>query len=461
MADPGIAGFGTLGYALSGGAEQEGANAYQSGMRVGAQTADAIAQARDRVQKSQNANEAGDALESPDLQKELNISPAQGHLAATYARMGKDVTEVTNFVKGAQENNARRILGDPNQAPSARMGADAQLAPSAYAPKPEGASGSFSAPLSLGYNPDAPASDQNSPVHVSDQQIALNDASVTQKRAAAAAAGKNADAHMITAERPPASQGAPGAPKLQAGYQWDVDLDKNSPTYGNVKNNPDGTPRQIPNPTAGNGEGAYSRNFHENMLGSASGAHAELTNLMDLGAGKESVGLSNVAGAHGLLGTLSTDLGRQLSSPVQQLIHQSYANIGRYVATVENGGRPPPAGVVSPLQQSIEALPTDSVEARVNGLATIRQDLEAQLPRVMASTASPAIKREFEATIERIKTTVPFLPQDVRDWMNSGKSATVPIGTWVKARGGSSATVSPSAGAAPTSAAPPGLTVVN
>ena len=405
---------GGWGSILSGG---EGGNTAQTdqaeehGMLVGAQTANAMAQARERVNDANQRETAAKVMEGPEFAQATGLPSAIASWGAAQTRAGADPAKIGSFMLDAQhyKNRATIAASEPN---NPALGAAESENPSMVAPKAVGTAGSYESPQ--GFVPGGP-----SPVHISDQQSQENQATIAEKN------------HQANA--PYKEPGAAGG-KLQTGFQWDVDTDMHSPTYGQVRNNPDGTPRQVPNPTAGTGEGAYGKLYHENMIGAASGAIAELRNLMDLGP-TESVGLSNVKGApHGMLGALTTDMGRALSTETQQEVKKSFGNLGRFIATAENGGRPPPAGTVSAAQEQMESLPVDTQHARAYGLALARQNLEATLPRVLASNASPAIKQEYQKEIENyLKTTVPFLPQDIRDWQRSAQQGQS-IGDFMKSK---------------------------
>lgn len=435
-------GWTALGHALGGGLGGAntiaGENAYENGMRVGAQTADALAQARDRIQKSDSADQAAKALRTPELQQQLHLTPELGNYFATQAQMGRAPTEVTNMMLENQQYQLRGRIADTSQPLDARHAAAFAEAPASMAPKAEG-------PLGSVFDPGAAGGSGQTTVSPLQQRVA--EAGVGLKDAQAAAAPVNAAAHTTTANAAAANSGNGGS-KPPSGYVFKLDPN----THEKIMDQ-NGQPVLVPytggpaDPSTPK-EGAYSRIYHENMLGSAQGATTELKNLMDLGP-QESVGLSNVKGSKGLLGAISTDMGRALSTTQQQMVHKSFANLGRYIATVENGGRPPAQGVTTPLQDTLESLPTDTQYARPYGLALARQDLEAQRTRVAGSSASPEIKKAFEDTLAELQKTVPFTPQDVRDWSRSGTSTT--IGDWVKKKS------APGGGGAP----PAGLTVVN
>jgi hypothetical protein len=406
-------GFSSLGVALGGGGnEPQNDLAEEKGMLVGAQTASAMASARDRVNKARAAEQAAKQMESPEFQTVTGIPQEEATLGAAFARAQADPNKITEALLNIQHftNRAKLAASQPN---NPALGAAMSEHPEGVFPKAIGTAGSFESPQ--GYDPNNPTA--TNPVHISPQQSQMNEAQINQRNTAA---DKN--------ERAPAA----GNGKLQTGFQWDVDTDMNSPTYGHVKTNPDGTPRQVPNPTAGSGEGAYAKLYHENMVGSLSGATAEMKNWMDLGP-KESVGLANAKGQHGLLGAVSTDMGRALSTEQQQELQKTLAGLDRFISTVENGGRPPPAGFVNSTGNQLTALPTDTVHARAYGLALARQNLEAQLPRMIQGSASPQLKKEFSDEITNLKNIVPFTPQDIRDWQRSPQKDQT-IGDYVKSK---------------------------
>lgn len=412
-------GWSTLGQAFGNGFGSsntaQGETAYENGMRIGAQTADALAQAKQRVQTNDANNKAADMLEQDGgLGDALGLSQPLRNLASTRLRAGETLENTIKSLTDSLHFKNRTKIADVSQSPEDRTAAAASEDPSMLAPKPVGTLGSVFTPA---------ANKGLGGVTMSPLATQYGETGVALKGAQTSVVQQNADANTTKANAAAAAAGqGHGGGKPPTGYRWK--LDENHNPTDTLEFMPGG-----PSDPSTPKEGAYSRVYHENMLGSAQGATTELKNLMDLGP-SESVGLSNAKGGKGLLGALSTDMGRAMSTTQQQMVHKSFANLGRYIATVENGGRPPPSGVTTPLQDTLESLPTDTQYARPYGLALARQDLEAQASRMANSSAAPAIKSAFEDTLKQLKEAVPFTPQDVRDWSRSNSPAT--LMDWMK-----------------------------
>lgn len=410
-------GWSSLGQAFGSGFNSTGTaggeNAYENGMRIGAQTADALAQAKQRVQTNDANNKAADMLEGPEGEL-LGLSPPLRSLGATQLRAGRSFGDVVKDAVESLHLKNRTKIADPNAPENDRVAAAASEVPGDLMPKPVGTLGSVFRPA---------ANNGQGSVAMSPLATQFTESGMALKGAQTSVVQQNADANTKKADAAAAAAGqGHGGGKPPTGYRWK--LDENHNPTDTLEFMPGG-----PSDPSTPKEGAYSRVYHENMLGSAQGATTELKNLMDLGP-SESVGLSNAKGGKGLLGALSTDMGRAMSSTQQQMVHKSFANLGRYIATVENGGRPPPSGVTTPLQDTLESLPTDTHYSRAYGLALARQDLEAQRSRMANSSAAPAIKSAFEDTLTQLQKAVPFTPQDVRDWSRSNSPST--LMDWMK-----------------------------
>lgn len=447
-----------LGAVLSGSLQQNAQAANIKGMQVGAQTADALAQARSRVQEAQGRESAAQALQNPQTQAALGIKPEEADWAAAQTRAGGQAESIAAALQNMHKARLEDTVANTGAAPDARRGAAMALAPASGAIHAEGPNGTFVDPFSSGYTSNQPGSPTNTPVTVGAQQTSLNDSEVKLRAAQASAAGINANAHQETADHT-----AAGAPKLNTGYQWKVDNDKTSPTYGQVMQGPNG-PIQEPNPNAGKGsEGVINARYNQNMLGGAAGAARELENVAAIGP-TTSAGATGFATGHGgILGTLSDNLGRAVSSQDQQEYHKSMQNIGRYVGLVENGGRATTAGAAGSAQAAIEAQPGDTEHSRLYGLAIARQSLEAQQDRINASTASTAVKDAYNSEIQRVTKAIPYTPVDIIDF---GRA---PAGTKLQdflasrnGGGGGKTAPKPSAPGDPASAPPPpGFKVLN
>lgn len=447
-------GWASLGAAVGGG-QIAGTQAYESGMRVGAQTADALAQAKDRIQKSNAAQQAAQAMRDPALQSQLGLTPELGNYYATQAEQGGNAEAITKSMLDVVKAKNMRTIADPTQPLEARHDAAFSEAPASMAPHAEG-------PLGSVFDPGANAG--SGATTVSPLQTQVAQAGVGLKQAQAAAAPVNAAAHTTSADAAAANANN-NQGKLKPGYQFVQDTDKTSPTYGQVKTNPDGTPMQQPNPNAGGGrEGAVNARYNQNMLGAASGMSRELQNVAAIGP-TTSAGATGFAPGHtGIVATLSDNLGRALSDTDQQEFHKSMQNMGRFVGILENGGRATTKGASGSAQEAIESQAADTQNSRLYGLAIARQVMEAQQDRIHASGTTPQVIDAYDSEVAKAKKAIPFTPLDVINFGRSGKG--VAFADWLKQHGSDNQAAAPTggapAGAAPaTGGPPPGFKPVN
>jgi len=457
-------GWATLGNALGGGLKQNGEMAYESGMRMGAQTIDALAQAKDRIQKTQMAAQAGDAIEGP-LGTALGLPDEEKHYLGTAVRtgvMGPD--GLTKYMLERQQYKQRAALADPTVNPDVRLGSALALDPAGAVPKAEGPLGTVIAPLSPGYNPNVALSQTNSPVSVGGPQMALTQSQIDENKAKAAAApstiAKNNAETGLAGARATALTNPAMKPPL--GMRIKLDPDTLEPVL-------DATKRPIFEPIPGvpqRGEGAVNARYSQNMLGAASGAARELENVSSIGDTTSIGGMSLGRGHGGVLDTLSTNLGRAVSSDDQQRYQKSMVNIGRFVGTLENGGRVVPGSMGQMIQGALESYPGDTENSRLYGLALARQALEAQQDRIEASGASQDVKDAYAKEVKRAQAAIPFTPIDINTFTKAPPGTK--LADWLAQRRQAETTASqnPPVGqgggaTAPASNPPPGLKLVN
>lgn len=449
------AGFADLGSALAGGIQQNGSVAYTKGMQIGAQTADALAQARSRVQEAQGRETAAQSLENPQTQQALGLKPEEATLMAARTRAGDSFENLAAATKSFQDARLHGTVADTTADPNARRAAALSLAPASGAIHAEGANGTFVDPFSSNYTSDQPGGPDNTPVTVGAQQTALNNSEIALRKKQGDAALQNADAHQTQAEKPAANAGLPQ--KLQTGYQFKLNDDKTSPDFGKPVLDATGNPVQEPKTGANAPEGAVNKRYNQNMLGGALGAAQELENAAAIGPTTTAGATSFDTGHGGILATLSNNLGRAASSTDQQEYHKTMTNIGRYVGLVENGGRPPPGGVTGPIQSALESQPGDTEYSRLYGLASARQALEVQQDRINASGTTQDVKDAYDKAIKKAQAAIPYTPKDIIDFGRAPQGTK--LNDFLNSRhssGGSVSTADPE-GNAP----PPGFKVVN
>jgi hypothetical protein len=429
-----------LGDILSGNSTAPGNPAYTKGLQVGAQTMDALAQARQRINDQQQAHQAAMTMRNPQVQQTLGIKPEEAELAAVYAEKGVPPEQITGMLQGFQKMRLGNALADPNGDPAMRHGAAFALDPASAAPKAEGPLGSTFDPLQRG---------GSGATTVGGPQMAFTNSEIQKNQAEGQAALQNANTNTRKVDEAPT--------KLATGMRWKMD----PANPGSVMLDPNGQPIQEPNPTAGGGrEGAINARYNQNMLGAASGMARELQNVAAIGP-TTSAGLTGFGGAHaggGLIGTFSDNLGRALSTEDQQEFHKSMQNMGRYVGILENGGRATTQGAAGSAQNAIESQPADTVNSRLYGLAIARQVMEAQQDRIHASGTSPEVIAAYDKQVEAAKKAIPYTPTDILGFGRAPKGTK--LADWLKTNGQDAQAAAPAAGGGG-SALPPGLKVVN
>jgi hypothetical protein len=405
----------TLGQAFTGGNPAQNDTAEMNGMRVGAQTANALAEAKDRVMKSQAAEAAAQSMESPALQSQLGFSPEIGHLAAQQARLGAKPEELTQMLLQNQQWQMRSKLADPNADPKARLGSAFGLDPAGAIPKAEGANGTFSSPLQ--YDPSKPGGPNNTPVTVGADQHALNQSEISQRNAAADASSAKANA----ADDQATANG--GAGKPPAGYRWKMNPDTMDLAL-------DSTGRPIAEPIPGmpekSGEGAVNSRYHAVVLQAANGISREAENLAKMGI-TTSAGAGGLAGhgGGGLLNTLTDNLGKTLSDTDQQQYTSSMKNVGRFLGMIENSGRMPAGSMATSAEQAVLNQPGTTEGARLYNAALMRQTVEAGQDTIHASKADQPVKDQYDKAVAAVQKAIPFTPADVIEFERAGKGMTV------------------------------------
>lgn len=408
-------GWASLGNALGGGQSQSGGLAYDRGMQIGAQTVDALAQAKDRIQKTQMAHQAANAIRSPTLGQIFHLDPTEQEYLASGTEAGTlTPDDLVKYVTGKQQYTQRAALADPTVNPDVRLGSALALDPAGAVPKAEGPLGTVIAPLSPGYNPNAALSPTNSPVSVGGPQLAQSQATINKDNADAASARasvpqKQAETNLANTRARTLADPANVPPN---GMRIKLDPDTLEPVRDN-------TGRYIFEQKPGvplHGEGATNQRYMGNMIGAATQLVNELENVRSIGD-TESSGLTSLGTGHGGVGgTVLGNLGLAGSSDAQQRYHQSMGNIGRFVTTLESGGRLAPETTSASIQRIIEAYPGNTDNSRRYGLALARQILEGQQVRMDSGGASEAEKAAYLGQVKRGQTAIPYTPEDINEY---------------------------------------------
>lgn len=394
----GQSGFAALGNALAGGNEATGEMAFARGQQIGAQTIDALAQARARVRANEAAESTAAFIESDQgkpLGDMLGVTDDMRHyIAATVLGQGEEAGAkvALDLAQEARRSRIEKGSADP------RVGAALALTPAEVIPKAIGQAGSITQPLN--YDPNRPAT----ATFISPEQTALNTAQENQR-------GASAENSLASA----AEKAGKPLP-LQHGFRWKTDEN------GGLVTDAKGAPIQEPDPAAGTS--AVGRRYAQVVNGSANLIKGEVHNISGLGY-STTRGAQGIAGAHpGVLGFLTTNLGKGLSSTEQQEYETTVNNIGRALSQIETQGRMPPGSMTAQLDK-LKAEPTTTEQAKLYNLGLIRQILENQETTVSSNPdATPAMQKVFRDALASIKKDIPWEPLDVLEFSRTGGNST-------------------------------------
>jgi hypothetical protein len=386
-------GWSSLGSALGGGMDANSQQGYQTGLRYGASTIDALAQAQDRINKNVQSKAAGDFIKQhPEL---VGGSQDAADYIATGAYSGKGPKDTFDAASEFQRVSARKTLGAsfPN---SPAQGALAQLDPGSQAEHAVGQAGSFINPLRQQQDPNA------NPVSVSSQQSDMNQATIDDKQ-------HQADRPYVD---PSQKKG------LHTGYGWVGD--PNDPTGKTTKIGPDGEPMQAPDMNANKGEGAIGERYTRRVVNAQNGLAKEAENLRSIGLDASTEG--QVGSGKGVMGTLFENAGKALSSEKSQNYKATMAGIENQLGTIELAGQVPPGTYQKQLSNAVENTGADTLQNRMFHAARLRQ-----ISEVAAETASDnpkmsdSARNGIYAATARIQQSVPFTTHEVLQWGKDGK----------------------------------------
>ena len=441
---PGEKGFATLGQALSGGAAAEGQQAWNNGARIGAQTIDALAQAKQRITAANQAHIAAGVMRNPAIQQQAGWSPEFAEYMAANTEAGVDPNKVMQAGQAFQSITNRNTLADSTQPREKRLGAAFALDPGSAVPKGEGLAGNYVDPLgSTTANPN--------PVHVSDQQSAMNQSEIDLRSAQAAAAPINAAAHATSAAKPSGAAADSPSGKLPVNYRWQANDQAPAGTAPSDEEYfaHDASGRRIAEPIPGAPqEPATSDRFHGVMTQASRETRNEVQNMAQVGFGT-SLGAMNIASktGSGFLEAIKQNLGSKLSDTDQQLYNTSSTQIGRFAGVQENGGRFVPEPVADSITKILSNLPANSLLGMLGHAAAIEQLHEAANDTIQASGARQSYKDNYKQDTLDIAKSIPFTMEDVIDASHGKINPAIASYLRSKAGGGAPSPVAaPSAG---------------
>lgn len=371
-----------------------------------AQTDEALINAQDKVREQQAQDTLEGNLTDMYTNQGMPYSQAAANARGMSAIMKSHFGTYQQAAAGALDmtkNQAATQLLDPNTSADQAFRADAVLSPGA---NPSQAVGDQLVPR---FAPGA-ATGQGPIV-----QTPVSQANIAEKNA-------SAQLHTAEATNPTAFHTGSGGPdgKPPSGFQWAV--------------NDDGTPKVDANgqralaPITGGSQdpnfvrpmSAVERRYFQTSINSATGAIAELGNVMNLKTGANA-GVLGI-GAHNGESALSTAAlaARNAIAPEDvQLYNTRINNLSRMMATVENTGRMPPGTAVEAINQ-MQLQPGDTEATRLTKIAQGRQNLDAALNSWLHTAPLNADAKSYVYDLlSKLHTTIPFSVEDVDKWSQS------------------------------------------
>lgn len=431
-----MSGWAQLGNALAGGGVAQGDMAEARGESLGANTINALAQARQRVTE----NNARDNLAS-SLQK-LHDNPDDPEAQAGVLLSGQKLTELSSYNKGVFENRQRNIAADPNATDDARAGAlfSTQSNPEVLR---TGANGEFQNVL----HPSQGV--QYTPLG---QEIA--GAGIDEKKSAVTRNNAEATAANARAQASNAVTAAGG--RAPPGYRWATDENGAS-----ILEAIPGGPKD-PAAKAAQPMGSREAAIFQRQLNSAKQATAGVGSIMAMPAGG-TTGIFGIGGSpgHSALQATGDTLRNAVSSNDTQIYNTMLPGLDRSLATIETAGMVPP-GTFTNSFGNLAFREGDTEETKLHKLAEIRQvvdngmDVAANNPRI------PDDQRQYIRQIQSdIRSAIPFTHADLFQ-LSHDKQPGETLADVVKRRTGLASSAAPGAAPAAVPAAgglPAGWTV--
>lgn len=408
----GQGGFATLGNALAGGNEATGEMAFARGQQIGAQTIDALAQARARVRQNEAAESTAAFIESDQgkpLGDMLGVTDDMRHyIAATVRGQGEEAGAkvALDLAQEARRSRIEKGSADP------RVGAALALTPAEVIPKAIGTAGSITQPLD--YDPNRPTT----ATYISPQQSRENEAGIAQKNAAATAS-------LAAAKERGSVDIPPGMPKPPQGYIYGKDAN------GQFTKDESGVPNLVPvsgGPKDPNAAGAMTGRESQMFMRGVNGARTAVTDLknallLPLGTTQGTFGVGAAPGKS-ILHAGADTLRNSLTDEDTQQLSAAFTGIARGMSFVENSGLAPPGSFVNQLNDNLPRK-GDTMSTVLWKYAQIRQIIEngsevaQQNPRVPQK-----MKDYYQELVDQVHDAVPWTPKDVMD-LRAGKGTDI------------------------------------
>lgn len=423
-----------LGNTLAGGNVLNGQLAEAKGESLGANTIDALAQARARVEQNTARENVGNYISKlvPDQ------NTAQGLTGVMQA--GFDPTKISDYQKQAFETGQRLLASNPNTSDPAAARAiySVQNNPDVLR---MGANGEFQNIL----HPDQGIQETPLGSAIAGANIAEKNSAVTKNNADATAATSRSHASDILAQN---------GGRAPAGYQWSTDdqgVSQLAPIPGGPKD---------PAAKAAAPMGSREAAIFQRQLNSAAQSTNAIKSIMSMPSGATTgfLGVGSAPGHSPLQATVDT-LRNATSSQDTQNYNTIIPGIDRSLATIETSGMVPP-GTFTQGFGNLAFREGDSEETKLHKLAEMRQIVDTGMETAQNNPRVPTEQKAYIQQIrDNIKSAVPFTHADLFQLAND-KQPGETLADVVKRRTGQTSSVTP-AGAATAPAALPGLPDAN
>ena len=377
-----------LGNTLAGGNALNGQMAEAKGESLGANTIDALAQARARVDQ----NTARENLSQSISHLVKDPDQVAGLTGAFQA--GIDPTKISEYQKQAFETGQRLLASNPNTSDP-----DAARAIYSVQNNPEvlrtGANGEFQNVL----HPDQGI--QETPLG-----SAIAGANIAEKQSATAK--NNAEATAATSRAHAADILAQNGGRAPPGYQWTTDENGVS-ELAPIPGGPKDPAAKSAAPMGGREAAIFQR-----QLSSAKQATAGISSIMSMPSGA-TAGVMGIGAApgHSPLQATADTLRNAVTPNDVQIYNTMLPGLDRSLATIETAGMVPP-GTFTNSFGNLTFREGDSEDTKLHKLAEMRQIIDNGMDVAANNPRIPKEQQDYIRGIQSdIRTAIPFTHQDL------------------------------------------------
>lgn len=416
-------GWASLGNTIAGGNELPSTIAYEQGMSLGANTQDALAQARARVDQN-NAKE--------NLDKNLADSipdPKQRAVIVQSIQAGVDPRNMTGAQLDQFKLGQQQQVADPNTSPEQTARSLLSIGQNANLTHAVGDNGNFTSELTPGQ------------VTMSPLGAKIAGASVAKTEAETANQNSEIPLHAAQARQADALASVGGV-KPPAGYAWGPsDPATGQRTLTQVQGGPAdvNTPKPM---------GAVEARSVNRSLDAANQSVQDLGQIASLPVGANSgvLGYGSTPGKT-IMDSLSSDFKNRLAPQEVQQYTVVSSGMSRALASLEAAGQIPSGSFTNSFDK-LAILDGDSAGTAALKLAKQKQIMKTALESTIMD--NPRVPKQFQdkaqTYLDQMDQAIPFTPQDVIKLQNKNGGMTLGQSLGVKP-GAAPAAPAPAAGA--------------